>query len=106
MIMKKSYKPYLWFVLLLVVIGLTIKTGGCKRDEAGVLHLLDNPKEKEDPFKRQLLFITNDCCKVYRFFDQGYYHYFVECPGTVEGSHSNGRATDHELIQTVTNTSK
>lgn len=57
-------------------------------------------KTNNNDFDITYLF-TNDGCKVYRFSDSWYYHYYVNCGDSVESRVSAGKSSRAELTPTV-----
>ena len=58
---------------------------GCVRE--GIRKEITNNAE----FELTLLF-EKDGCKVYRFYDGGYYRYFTNCKGSVQWNESCGKS--------------
>jgi len=61
--------------------------------------------ETNNPSVETALLVTIEGCNVYRFSDNGHYHYTTICPsgrvGRVSSVQSNGKTTRRESIDTV-----
>lgn len=72
---------------------------GCAKDPVSV----ENTDNKD--VKLEKLFTTPDSCAVYRFLDDGNYHYFANCPNSsVSEQHSCGKGCVREDTTTTTPT--
>ena len=59
--------------------------------------MTDNP----EGVKLDLLF-THEGCKMYRFMDNGHFHYFADCRGTVTSTESCGKGCSRtDSVQTT-----
>ena len=66
---------------------------GCAKDPIST-SATDNAQ-----FKLEALF-THDGCTIYRFMDNGYYHYWTNCKGTIDSRVHTGKTSRPDNVVT------
>lgn len=81
---------------IILILGLAIGLTSCLKEP------ISSNQTNNSEFKIDLLF-EKDGHKIYRFYDNGTYHYFVIGNGIVESNRDEDDQTITETIQTLSN---